>query len=691
VEWNKTQRDYPEDRCLHQLFEEQVTRTPEAVAVIFEGQEISYAELNRRANQLAHYPRKRGVGPDVLVGLCVERSLEMMVGLLGILKSGGAYVPLDPAYPKERLAFMLEDAQVPVLLTQQRLLEGLPEQKPEAVCLDSDWEILAQESQANPACLARSHHLAYTIYTSGSTGKPKGSRFRTKRWSISWLPCAGSRVSRIGIPLLPLRLSPSTSPDWNCTYDIVLHMWETGDGLSGMLHYSTDLFNGNTIDRMMTHFRKLLVSIVADPQGRVLDLPLIPDAEAHQMLVSWNDTRWEFPRDQCLHELFEYRAQKAPESVAVVFGTERLTYGELDGRANQLAHYLRRLGVGPDVLVGLSLERSLEMVVGILGIMKAGGAYLPLDPNYPQERLNFMVQDTRAAVVLTQQHLRRGLGELPARIVCLDAQLPEIAREGDGKPDSGVCPLNLSYVIFTSGSTGTPKGIAIQHRGVLNNIVDLNWRHDVGPADRMLCLSSLSFDMCVYEVFGILEADGAIVMPQPADLREPARWASLIHEHRVTVWNSAPALLKMLVDYVADRPELWPRHLHLAILGGDWVPVTMPDRLKAMAPHLRFIVLGGATEASIHSIIYPVEKTDPGWKSIPYGKPQYNQKAYILNPRLQPTPVGVAGEFVPRRDRPGTRLLRPSGPDGRAFPAQPLRERAWGAHLPDRRLGPLRS
>jgi amino acid adenylation domain-containing protein len=256
-----------------------------------------------------------------------------------------------------------------------------------------------------------------------------------------------------------------------------------------------------------------------------------------------------------------------------------------------------------------------------------------------------MLEDTRAPVLLTQKHLLAEIEPCPARVICLDEDWGEIARESVERPASKAGPLNLSYVIYTSGSTGTPKGIAIAHRGIVNNIVDLNGRFGVGPEDRMLALSSLSFDMCVYEVFGALEAGGAIVMPEPAVLREPAQWAELIRRHRVTVWNSAPALLKMLVDYVEDRPELWPRYLRLAILGGDWVPVTLPDRLKALAPGVRFIVLGGATEASIHSIIYPVEKTEPTWKSIPYGRPQYNQKAYILNARLEPVPIGVPGEL----------------------------------------------
>src|SRR5262249_18948495 len=216
------------------------------------------------------------------------------------------------------------------------------------------------------------------------------------------------------------------------------------------------------------------------------------------MLVDWNDTKKAFPHDKCLHELFELRVAQNPDAPAIFFRDEHMSYGELDGRANQLAHYLRKQGVGPDVLVGLSVERSLEMVVGILGIMKAGGAYVPLDPTYPQERLRFMLRDTQAPVLLTQKSLLANLGRFSTRVVCLHSDWPEIAKENSEKPAISVGPTNLCYVIYTSGSTGTPKGIAIQHRGVLNNVVDLNWRHGVGPDDRMLCLSSLSFDMCVY-------------------------------------------------------------------------------------------------------------------------------------------------------------------------------------------------
>jgi surfactin family lipopeptide synthetase A len=447
------------------------------------------------------------------------------------------------------------------------------------------------------------------------------------------------------IRLPGLRATPVDVATSATQYDVVVHAWKTPDGLAGFLDYSTDLFDRCTVERMLGHFRTLLEGAATDPGERLLDLPLMTPGERRQILDAWNDTQTDYPNDKCLHELFEFQASRSPRADAVLFGEEHISYAELDRRANQLANYLRKLGVGPDVLVGLSVERSVEMVIGVLGIMKAGGAYVPLDPAYPQERLSFMLQDTRAALLLTQERLVASFRACPTRKVCLDADWEKIAREEPDKPATGVGPDHLGYVIFTSGSTGTPKGISIRHRGVVNNVVDLNRRHGVGANDRMLCLSSLSFDMCVYEIFGTLQAGGAIIMPWPEQLREPAAWAALARQHRVTVWNSAPALLKMFVDYVSGQPELWPRELHLAVLGGDWVPVNLPEGLKAMAPKVRFVVLGGATEASIHSTYYLVTSTAPRWKSIPYGRPMYNQKAYVLNSRLRPQPVGVAGEL----------------------------------------------
>ncbi|MCI0544165.1 MAG: amino acid adenylation domain-containing protein, partial [Actinobacteria bacterium] len=229
--------------------------------------------------------------------------------------------------------------------------------------------------------------------------------------------------------------------------------------------------------------------------------------------------------------------------------------------------------------------------------------------------------------------------------MCLDTDREVISRERVENATSGVSAENLAYIIYTSGSTGRPKGIALRHTGVVNNLVDLNRSFGVGPEDRILAISSPSFDMCVYEVLGTLAAGGAIVMPEAALAKDPAHWAELIVRHRVTVWNSAPPLLEMLVNHVQNRPPLRPKSIRVAILGGDWVPVTLPDRLQALADDVRVIVLGGATEASIHSIVYPVDRTDPTWRSIPYGRPMANQHAYILDAHREPVPIGVPGEL----------------------------------------------
>ncbi|HEX8707620.1 MAG TPA: amino acid adenylation domain-containing protein, partial [Pyrinomonadaceae bacterium] len=428
-------------------------------------------------------------------------------------------------------------------------------------------------------------------------------------------------------------------------FDLTLHLWDAPEGLGGFVEYSTDLFDAETIKRLIGHFQTLVESVAADPEQRLSALPLLTDAERRQQLIEWNTTHTDYPQDQCLHQLFEARVSENPAATAVIYGAERLSYEDLNAGANRLANFLRSLGVGPDVRVGLCVERSVWMVCGILGILKAGGAYVPLDPAYPQERLSFMLENSEVSVLLTQQHLAGKLPEHEAVIVRLDQQWETISRASAENPQMQVTSENLAYVIYTSGSTGRPKGIALRHSGVVNNIYDLNRRFAVGAGDSVLALSSLSFDMCVYEVLGMLEAGATIIMPEVSGARDPAHWAELLVRHRVTLWNSAPSLLEMLVEVVTPKPSLWPRFLRLALLGGDWVPVTLPDRLKALAKDVQFISLGGATEASIHSIIYPVEKSDPAWRSIPYGRPMWNQHSYILDAREQLATVGSAGEL----------------------------------------------
>ena len=453
----------------------------------------------------------------------------------------------------------------------------------------------------------------------------------------------GPRAERLyggGLTMEPLDLEPASEG-----FDLALSVAPAAAGVRLILAYARELFLGETIDRMLGHLQVILAGMASHPETSIMSLPMVTDEERKTLLEAWNDTETDYPSDQCLHQLFEAQVQRQPGAEAVIFRDEALSYQDLDSRANQLANHLRDLGAGPETCVGVALERSFEMVIGILGVLKAGAAYVPLDPKYPKDRLEFMLRDTEVPILLTQRRLTDQFPATSARVLCLDADWDVIARQPADPLDTGVTAESLAYVIYTSGSTGMPKGIALRHTGVVNNLVDLNESLGVGPKDRTLAVSSLSFDMCVYEVLGTLAAGAAVVMPEPDSLNDPAHWAALVHRHGVSVWNSAPALLQLLVDHAEGRPEPLLSSVSVAILGGDWVPLSLPDRLRALAADARVVVLGGATEASIHSTMYVVESIDPGWRSIPYGRPMRNQRAYILGSGLQPVPIGVPGEL----------------------------------------------
>ncbi|HET7228605.1 MAG TPA: amino acid adenylation domain-containing protein, partial [Longimicrobium sp.] len=428
---------------------------------------------------------------------------------------------------------------------------------------------------------------------------------------------------------------------------VAAHMELRMDGAaaaSGALRFHAGAVTAEAAERFLAHLVVVRAAMAAAPERGILELPLLTDQEEAER-VRWNATETELPHGVCLHQAFERWVDDAPGAAAIVHGDEEISYGELEARANRLAHHLRRRGVGPESRVGICVERGPRFVSAILGVLKAGGAYVPLDATYPPERLAGMVRTAGIRVLVTEEGIGDALSE-GLESVFLDRDSGEIEAESGDRPEGGAEPENLAYVIFTSGSTGEPKGIALRHRGVMNNLADLNQGHAVGPADRVLLLSSLSFDMSVYETLGILSAGGAVVIPQPHQLRDPAAWAALCRDHHVTLWNSAPALLGLLNEHAESHPEDAPAGLRLAFLGGDWVPVPLVDRVRAWAPGLRdFIVMGGATEASIHSIIFPVHEVDPAWRSIPYGVPMANQRAWILDRHLRPVPAGVAGEL----------------------------------------------
>lgn len=426
-------------------------------------------------------------------------------------------------------------------------------------------------------------------------------------------------------------------------FDLILSLRRTAEGMAGYVHYDTDIFDATTMQRLIGHYRALLQSACADPSQRISMLQMLTPAELQRVRYDWNDTAQPRETGMCLQHLVQRQVAAAPDATAVIFGEEQLSYGTLDARANQLAHTLLALGARPGDNVGICLRPGPDMVIALLATVKAGCAYVPLDPAYPAERLAFMLRDAGIAALISADDVAAQLPPTACPLLCLDA---ETAREQPtDAPQVHVGGEHLAYVIYTSGTTGRPKGAMIRHAGIVNNLLDLNESHGVGPADRVLALSSFSFDMFVYETFGILAAGGAVVMPQAEGARDPAHWAELIQRHQVSIWNSAPALLEMLLRHVESVPGLSLPSLRTAIMGGDWVPVSMPDRFKRIASGARFDVLGGATEASIHSITQTVERVDPEWTSIPYGKPMVNQRALVLDAQFNPVPVGVPGEL----------------------------------------------
>ncbi len=344
-----------------------------------------------------------------------------------------------------------------------------------------------------------------------------------------------------------------------------------------------------------------------------------------------------------IHHGFEARARAAPEALAVVCGGRSLTYGELNRRANVLARRLVAQGTGPGQFVAVWAERTLDTIVHLLAVAKAGAAYVSLDPGYPSERLSFMLGETRATVLLANDSAALP-DALPGMArLCASADDAEISAEIENLPPR--CgPQDLAYLIYTSGSTGQPKGAMIHHAAVLNTLEDINERFVVGPGDRVLALSSFAFDLSVYDVFGVLGAGGAIVLPDAGSHREPAAWAELVLRHRVTIWNAVPALMEMLVAHAEATGSAALRSLRLAMLSGDWIPVSLPDRILRLSPTTSVVSLGGPTEVSIWSAVYPIEKVDPAWPSIPYGRPLRNQTLHVLDDDLNPCPVGTPGE-----------------------------------------------
>jgi amino acid adenylation domain-containing protein len=370
-------------------------------------------------------------------------------------------------------------------------------------------------------------------------------------------------------------------------------------------------------------------------------IPLALSRQHEELTRALNATHGPSPAGS-LHTGFEARARERPDHIAVVTPEIRMSYGELDALSNGLAHRLRAKGIEAGQCVGVAMAKGWEQVVAALGILKAGGAYVPVSPATPQERLPHILDAVDGRILLID-------AASADRVDCPPAmERMVVTREmvrADAPPRLDLPATRLAYILFTSGSTGVPKGVMIDHLGPVNTCADINDRFRVGAEDRVFGLSALEFDLSVYDVFGTLAAGATLVLPGAGHERDPSHWHELIIRERVTVWNSVPALMQMLVQYCETLERSMPDSLRLAMLSGDWIPIDLPDRIRLGGRKLEVVSLGGATEASIWSIIYPIEQVDPGWSSIPYGKPMRNQRWYVLDDELRPCPAWVPGDL----------------------------------------------
>ena len=408
-----------------------------------------------------------------------------------------------------------------------------------------------------------------------------------------------------------------------------------------LVHYATDLFDAATIERLVGHWRVLLEAIVADPGQAISQLPLLTEAERHQLLVEWNDTAVEYPRDRCIHQLFEAQVERSPQATALVYETQQLTYGELNARANRLAHHLRSLGVGPEVLVGVCLERSPELVVGLLAILKAGGAYVPLDPGYPAERLAFMLQDTQAPVLLTEQ---RSLARLPpyaGHTLCLERDTARIARHPDTNPPTSSTAANLAYVIYTSGSTGKPKGVMVEQRSLVNHMLWMQRRFPLSAADRVLQKTPASADASVWEFFAPLTVGAQLVMAAPEVHRSPVDVMETARRYGITIIQFVPSLLAAVIE----NPGLGDcAALRRVFCGGEPLPLETARRFECESD-AELVNLYGPTEVTIDSIFHVHKRGEDG-RSVLVGKPVDNLCAYVVDSAMQPVPAGASGELL---------------------------------------------
>ena len=419
-------------------------------------------------------------------------------------------------------------------------------------------------------------------------------------------------------------------------FDLALIMAETEQGLVGSLEYNADLFEAATVNRLAEHYRRLLEGLIANPEARIAEMPMISAEESRQVLVEWNQTAAPFPAGLCIHDLFLEQVAARPEAVALVCGEEALSYAELNRRANQVARHLRYLGIGPESLVGLMVERSIRMVIGMLGILKAGGGYLPLDPAYPQERLAFMLQDAPVKALLTEQ---RWLATIPphvAGIICLDSEWESIARQSDADVAGMAIPSNLAYLIYTSGSTGTPKAVMVEHCGLINLVSWHQREYAISSLDRATQVAAMSFDASVWEIWPYLTIGASLHVAHSEVVMAAGELLKWMERQMITI----SFLPTPVAEEVIRRQRPDGMAVRAILTGGDRL-----HRVREESRGWKLINHYGPTEATVVATAGEVRQEAQSWREPSIGRPISNTQAYILSKEMAPAPVGVDGEL----------------------------------------------
>ncbi|WP_081482891.1 non-ribosomal peptide synthetase [Gluconacetobacter diazotrophicus] len=661
--WNEVAAPLAPDLCLHEAFEEQVARDPAAIALTFGQQTVTYGELNTRANRLAHHLIALGIEPDMRVGLCAARSIEMVVGLLAILKAGGAYVPLDPAAASSRLGLILADAAPEVVILDPagrnalgaETLDGLtvidlhadrgdwtsrPDTNPDT--RQSDFVPKNRSPYCSPGVREPKHsphygHQDMPFEKLVEVLNPARAQNHHPLFQVM-LALENTAETHIALPALDVAYLPAETA--SAKFDLTFTFAENGSALDGEIEYDTDLFDQASVERIAQRLQRVLDAMAQSADTHIADIDVLDPNERILLLETWNETSYPV-QFATLPELFEQQVQRTPEAIALRCGSSALSYLELNTRANQIAYGLISRGIGPEDRVALCLPPSNELIIALLGIVKAGAAYVPLDPNYPPDRLQFIIADCAPdAIITAESAVRKGGFSSDHRILFPDS--PELMPRSDIRieisPDnsSRIAELsvqNAAYIIYTSGSTGTPKGVVVTHRGLASHTACQRHRFNLGTDSRVLLFASINFDSSVGQICSALLTGGTLVVVDRRDLLDRGQFTDLLHRYAINYLDTTPAFLANISPH--DVPEDC-----VINVGGEALSL---DLATIWFQRHQLFNSYGPTETTVDAIVS--KRIKDARQALAIGRPVFNARIYILDAGRRPAPLGVAGEL----------------------------------------------